>query len=57
MVERTESGTREWLRVRRSAGKELLVKRAFTHNHCMVELSERVIAYSKGAHARLSSAR
>ena len=45
------------MRVRRRAGKELRVKRACTHNHYMVELSERVIVYSQGAHARVSSAR
>ena len=47
MDERTQSGTREGMRVQQRAGKELLVKRACTHNHYMINLSERVIVYSK----------
>ena len=43
MDERTESGTREGMRVRRRAGEELLVKRGCTHKHYMIKLSERVI--------------
>ena len=47
MEERTESATREGMRVRRRAGKERRVKRAYTYKHYMIELSERVIVYSK----------
>ena len=45
------------MRVRRRAGKELIPKRACKHNHYMIKLSERVIVCSRGAHARVSSAR
>lgn len=47
MVERTESAIREGMRVRRRAGKERRVKRACTYKNYMIELSERVIVYSK----------
>ena len=47
MEERTESATREGMRVRRRAGKERRVKRACTYKNYTIESSERVIVYSK----------